>query len=309
MPAPVRGPEADLAGTACSRHTEATISCGCFVSAESTNPETVDARTPAADGSIAPELTSLGLKLLQARQARGLEASELADRLHIGREQIEAIETADLARLPEPVFVIAQARRLAGALELDLEPQLQALRQSPWMRQRTTTPKPSTARARPAAAAAQRPVAAGARPAKRSPSEPPLLPIAIGGLTAIGLVLAALWGVQQAQKPPSSANRNSPAAIRAAASTPAATRPEAATASLTLASDPASWVEVRDNRGISLFRGTLSASRRFPLSGGVRVLAGRPDLVRAAVGSNPAQPLGSISDVRWRALTQEPVAP
>ena len=124
-----------------------------------------------------------------------------------------------------------------------------------------------------------------------------------------GLVLAALWGVQQAQKRPSSANRNSPAAIRAAASTPAATRPEAATASLTLGSNPASWVEVRDNRGVTLFRGTLSASRRFPLSGAVRVLAGRPDLVRAAVGSNPARPLGSINDVRWRALTQEPVAP
>ena len=68
-------------------------------------------------------------------------------------------------------------------------------------------------------------------------------------------------------------------------------------------------MEVRDNRGITLFRGTLSASRRFPLSGGIRVLAGRPDLVWAAVGSNPARPLGSINEVRWRALTQEPVAP
>ncbi|MFZ0407182.1 MAG: helix-turn-helix transcriptional regulator, partial [Cyanobium sp.] len=95
--------------------------------------------------SVSPELTRLGLTLLRARQARALEASVLADKLHIGREQLEALETADLARLPEPVFVIAQARRLAGALDLDLEPQLQALRQSEWMRQCRKGPKPALA--------------------------------------------------------------------------------------------------------------------------------------------------------------------
>jgi hypothetical protein len=56
------------------------------------------------------------------------------------------------------------------------------------------------------------------------------------------------------------------------------------------------------SEGTTLFKGTLSGEQPFPLGKGLRVLAGRPDLVSAAVGPNPARPLGAISDVRWRAF-------
>jgi hypothetical protein len=61
-----------------------------------------------------------------------------------------------------------------------------------------------------------------------------------------------------------------------------------------------SWIEVRKERGELLFRGVLEGERRFPLDGGLLVLAGRPDLVQAQLGSGPAKPLGRIDQVRWQ---------
>jgi hypothetical protein len=60
-----------------------------------------------------------------------------------------------------------------------------------------------------------------------------------------------------------------------------------------------SWVEVRSASGEVLLRGTLEGEQRFPLSGELRVLAGRPDLVSASSGGAPARPLGPIEAVTW----------
>ena len=48
----------------------------------------------------------------------------------MGAEQLHSLEAGDREHLPEPVFVLAQARRVATALQLDIEPQLQTLRRS-----------------------------------------------------------------------------------------------------------------------------------------------------------------------------------
>jgi hypothetical protein len=61
-----------------------------------------------------------------------------------------------------------------------------------------------------------------------------------------------------------------------------------------------SWLEVRSQAGGAvLFRGTLVGERRFALAQGLRVLAGRPDLVMVTRGSGKPQVLGPISAVRW----------
>ncbi len=263
----------------------------------------------AGSAPVSPELVDLGQRLQAARQARGLEAGELADKLHIGKEQLEALESADLARLPEPVFVIAQVRRLAGALDLDLEPQLQALRQSAWMGQGRKGAGPALPR--PLPARPQAPGSAAAReaaPGTESRSAPVALPLIAGcGV----LVLAAFWGMQHiGQGQRSQLTARSASALSPAARTPAGSKTPAAPpggtaaapASLSLRSSPPSWVEVRNKAGVGLFKGTLSGERRFPIGEGLQVLAGRPDLVWAASGPNPGRPLGPISDVRWRSL-------
>ena len=265
---------------------------------------------PACSPAISPELVDLGQRLQAAREARGVEARDLADKLHIGREQLEALEAADLAKLPEPVFVMAQLRRLAGALDLDLEPQLLALRQSAWMGQGSTVARPALTRPNPARFQSPGPAAARASAPGTTGSRPgtAALPI-IAGFAA--LVFAALWGIQhawQGQRAPvtaRSAPAPSPAATAPAGSTTPAAPPggsAAARDSLSLHSTPPSWVEVRNKAGVSLFKGTLSGERRFPIGEGLQVLAGRPDLVWAASGSNPGRPLGAISEVRWHSL-------
>ena len=99
------------------RHTSAQpILCG----VSSPTPPGQDSPPPVTE-SLSPwaeQLRDLGQLLRQSRESQGLQAETVADRLRIGVEQLQALETAELDRLPEPVFVIAQARRVAGALDL-----------------------------------------------------------------------------------------------------------------------------------------------------------------------------------------------
>jgi hypothetical protein len=72
-----------------------------------------------------------------------------------------------------------------------------------------------------------------------------------------------------------------------------------------------SWVEVEDASGNSLYAGILEGERRFTIGPGLRLNAGRPDLVRYRIGQRPIAPLGAIEDVGWRRLAsplQNPAA-
>ena len=72
---------------------------------------------------------ALAAAIAQARLGAGLGVAELAKRLNMGVEQLEALESGDLERLPEQVFVIAQARRIAQNLGVTIDGEIQALRQ------------------------------------------------------------------------------------------------------------------------------------------------------------------------------------
>lgn len=102
--------------------------------------------TPPSD--TPPVLAAIGAQLRQARMERGQSIAELAQRLNMGPEQLQALESAHRAQLPEPVFVIAQIRRVASTLGLDVESAIQELRSSDALG--------STAIASPAAGAALR---------------------------------------------------------------------------------------------------------------------------------------------------------
>jgi transcriptional regulator with XRE-family HTH domain len=145
----------------------------------------------------------VGRRLRQAREARGLAADALAERLRLGVEQLEALEAGDLERLPEPVFVIAQARRIATVLQLDISAELQALRTSGELR---PGPRPASPRAWQAADAAPPDVPPGDASSDRQPGAQPAevrcpdprlrsaraRPLLVG--TALLLALVAVWG-------------------------------------------------------------------------------------------------------------------
>ena len=280
-----------------------------------------DPQTASGTDAI-PELLQLGERLRQARQAQGLSLDELADRLRIGADQLVALESGDRSRLREPVFVIAQAKRVAAVLGVDVDEQVAALRRSRLMQQ---APKPLPT---PLIAAQPRPAASPGTASAPPPRESiqaadrsgPSLPVslltaglAVAGALAIGQA-AQRW--QSSPKPPAPAPvvapRPKPAAPPTSAAKPPATAPvvpAAGAAELVLRTPEPSWVEVQDSAGKRLFEGTLSGEKRFPLGQGLKVMAGRPDLVTAAVGAKPPRPLGTIQTIDWQVFSPEVTLP
>lgn len=269
-----------------------------------------------------PELLQLGEQLVQARTMAGISEEELAQRLRLAPRQLKALEEGDHTRLPEGVFVVALARRIAGALHTDLEDAIQAVKQSRLMRREAPAPHPPavastgegtpgpthppalspppTARTDPAPMAA-----APMDSALKTSVVPWRWPLgALAALIAAG-GLAAAWllfpqpspkGVSTTPSRPSPLSNPPPAPSLASATASAPAESD----SLRLNASEPSWVEVREVNGRTLFEGTLSGEKRFPLGRGIEVIAGRPHAVRVSVGSATGAPLGGVADIRWK---------
>jgi cytoskeletal protein RodZ len=255
-------------------------------------------------GAPIPELVQLGEKLSQARREQGLTLEDLAGRLRLGTEQLMALEAGDHTHLPEAVFVVAQAKRVAGALQIDVSQQISDLQDSRMMRQ----PR------QPAGGAGQRriPAASPHQPRPRSTSRPVgpigwlLLLFLGGGVLAVAALLGRLPSLTTGGRAPAPAAAPRPAGSPPNSPAPAAlAKPD----QLLLRSVELSWLEVRDGNGVTLFRGFLRGEKRFPLGNGLKVLAGRPDLVTVAAGTQSPSALGRIDQVVWRTFRPTPGAP
>ena len=266
---------------------------------------------------LIPELQRLGQRLQQARQAQGVSLDDQAHRLHMGSEQLRALEQGNREELPEAVFVVAQARRVATSLGLNIDAEIAALRESQAFQSRI--PKRAEPQARPVQPRAQ-PVEAAAASPQPTPTGTPgrrstgLLPL---GAAVIAAAALGWWGLQrrplQAPAPPEQASSQLEASQQSVSQQPPSQQepgsaPASPQAELVLRSAEPSWLEVRSASNEVLFRGTLTGEQRFPLSGELQVRAGRPDLVTATTGAAPAQPLGPIEAVTWYGFSPEPAA-
>lgn len=270
-----------------------------------------------------PELLELGKTLQSAREALGLSIAELASRLNMGREQLEALESGERQRLPEPVFVIAQARRVSGALKVDVNQLIESLRHNPQF----VAAAPTHASNATSSASNVTSATSGGLPTARlgssgskqlAPQNPspgqrhqqrswagPLL-VAVG-LAAVGLVVGVRsgWRAPQLKLPlPALPRAQAPLAAPLAARPGKSLRASQgdATDKLVFVSSGISWLEVQSVGGQSLFRGNFSGERSFPVGQGLRVLAGRPDLVTVRLGKGQPQQFGSIDQVTWRSF-------
>lgn len=232
----------------------------------------------AQDQAMAKALSVLGAQLRQAREAKGIPQQELAKRLFFRQEQLEALEAGDRSALPELVYVIAQAQRVASVLGLDVTPLLLPLHQL----QKSGPPHrcldPSTSTPRQAAPGIS-PIKAAGGMGK--------------GVAVVALILGAgstlVWGWQRfaagdlqtwlpAQPSVPSAPHREPAQLEPATE---ATPPQPATGAsqptqlaqpapgdLLLSSSSPSWLEVRQVGGAAggevVFRGTFTGSAVFP---------------------------------------------
>lgn len=278
-----------------------------------------------------PELLELGKTLQSAREALGLSIAELASRLNMGREQLEALESGERQRLPEPVFVIAQARRVSGALKVDVNQLIESLRHNPQF----VAAAPTYASNATSSASNVTSATSGGLPTARlgssgskqlAPQNPspgqrhqqrswagPLL-VAVG-LAAVGLVVGVRsgWRAPQLKSPlpalprpqaPHAATLAEAEKLQTAAGPGQSLRASQgdATDKLVFVSSGISWLEVQSVGGQSLFRGNFSGERSFPVGQGLRVLAGRPDLVTVRLGKGQPQQFGSIDQVTWRSF-------
>lgn len=238
----------------------------------------------------------------------------------MGVEQLRALEEADQSNLPELVYVIAQARRVASYLDLCLDGPINALRHCVGTAVVPAESQPVDGLVEPLTApvgalASLLESSSGDSPvpdlsSEQARSKPRSRPSPAGrawrsSLAAIalaaGLVSAgvALWrhGV------PIPLGRTTPSAPPA---TPAsANRPSAPGGSglvagtlLLRASEP-SWLEVRTPSGEPLHYGLLEGQQRFANSAGLEVRAGRPDLITVTGADGTSRTLGSIEDLRW----------
>jgi cytoskeleton protein RodZ len=71
---------------------------------------------------------NIGSRLRAAREAKGLTISDLADQTRVRVAALEAIEAGDFARLPEPIYVQSYLRAFAQAVNVPVEPVLEAFR-------------------------------------------------------------------------------------------------------------------------------------------------------------------------------------
>ena len=271
-----------------------------------------------------PELQKLGSTLAAARRQRGIDLEPLAERLRIGASQLRALEAGDHTHLPEGVFVIALARRVASALDLNIDEAVQALRGSHLMVSRQSRPSLP-----PAPPRRSKPSSTGPVPPRREISSPGQftsssrgpalwlwgLPLGLGALgLAAALGFNAWQQHSQATRPGSAtaeANRATAPTSRpvadVAASAVAPTPTPAAQSKLRLRSSEPSWIQVRQIDGKVIFEGTLKGEQTFPLGQGLEVLAGRPYAVLAAIGDGTGRPLGPVDDLSWHRFSQ--VAP
>ena len=82
-------------------------------------------RSLTEDQSKDAGLVQVGRQLAEARAGAGLTRDQLASQMHMGVEQLTALERGDQDALPEPVFIKAMVRRLSSHLGLDAD--------APWL--------------------------------------------------------------------------------------------------------------------------------------------------------------------------------
>jgi len=164
----------------------------------------------------ADQLKQIGEYLGQERQQQGVTLEEVALKTYIPLRLLQALETGQLERLPEPVFVQGFIRRYADTLGLDgLEVSKRfSVEPSPLVSPIRTSEPPATTDDPSAVASQQPPTVEPVQPVAPTPvkldstSRNSLLPWAIAGGTA---VLLLGWAIASSLNRPTSPPASPPA--------------------------------------------------------------------------------------------------
>ena len=285
----------------------------------------MDVSTPTNNQESNSGLLFVGQQLSERRLAQGLSREQLADRMHLGIEQLAALESGDRDKLPEPVFIKAMVRRLSNHLELDadaLVASLGSLSDGAVSNERVSQQKGPTS------------------PPLQPPSRPEKgaiwLWLVLIGATALGALAwvqraALLELIQQPQsnsaratataKTTTTSNESISTASTTPSITPSDTAPDTApevalvlpstseveltnSGPITIKSKEPSWIALR-REGTIEFEGILEGERIITNPDEIEIYAGRPDLLTVSISNGEPKVLGTISDIQWIPLKPE----
>lgn len=234
------------------------------------------------DETEADDVVTVGQRLREAREAKGLSVEDVAAQTRIPTRHLTSLEESDWDKLPAATYSVGFAKNYAGVVGLDRNEIGEQLREEMGGR---------------LAAAIHPEVYEAVDPARTMPKG--LVISALGVLVLV--VLALSWlsnrSVQPDEQPVTeAANAAPPASAPATAAAPAA--PAAAGPVVLTATAPA-WIQVTDG-GQSLFSGELAPGQSYtvPATATAPLLkAGKPEALRINVGSAVAPPVGPAGKV------------
>ncbi|HET9336938.1 MAG TPA: helix-turn-helix domain-containing protein [Sphingomicrobium sp.] len=227
------------------------------------------------DETDAEEVVTVGQRLREARETKGLTVEDIAGQTRIPTRHLASLETGDWDKLPAATYSVGFAKNYASAVGLDRDEIGEQLRVE-------------MGGVRPMAAHPE--VYEAVDPARTMPRG---LVLAALGLLAV-VVLAFTWlNNRSLEEEPvaEAANVEAPPSNEMAA--PPAPAPAAAGPIVLTATD-AVWIEVKDGDA-TLHQGELAAGQSYtvPANAVAPVLTtGKPEALRVAVGTSPAPPVG-----------------
>lgn len=234
------------------------------------------------DETETDDVVTVGQRLKEAREAKGLSVEDVAAQTRIPTRHLTSLEESDWDKLPAATYSVGFAKNYAGVVGLDRNEISEQLREEMGGR---------------LAAAVHPEVYEAVDPARTMPKG---LVIAALGLLVL-VVLALSWFSNRSMQPDEqpaaeTANVAAPAATMPAAPPPAT--PAVAGPVVLTATAPA-WIQVTDG-GQSLFSGELAPGQSFtvPATATAPLLkAGKPEALRINVGSAVAPPVGPAGKV------------
>ena len=233
------------------------------------------------------DVVTVGERLREAREAKGLTVEDVAAQTRIPTRHLTSLETGEWDKLPAATYSIGFAKNYAGAVGLDRTEIGEQLRA-----------EMGTTRS----VYAQPEVYEAADPARTMPKG-----LVFGALALLAIVvLAFTWLSNRSLEPDEAVAETENVAAPVANEVAPAPQPTAAQPVVLTATD-AVWLQIKDG-AVVLKQGQMAPGEQYevPANAAAPVLTtGKPEALQVAVGTQQAPPLGragtTVSDVSLKA--------
>ena len=251
------------------------------------------------DETEADDVVTVGQRLREAREAKGLSIEDIAASTRIPTRHLSSLETSEWDKLPAATYSVGFAKNYAAAVGLDRDEISEQLRAEMGGSPRAQTVYPE--------------VYETADPARTMPKG-----LVFGALALLAVVVLALtWLSNRSTQGDEAAPAVENAVVPEANAVAPAPAPVAAAAGpVVLTATDAVWVSIKDGSAI-LKQGELAAGETYEIPGNAVapvLTTGKPEALRISVGTTVAPAVGpagkTVSDISLRGpdLLRSPAA-